>query len=355
MRQIQLSNYSVYLGDLKESFPKALSIDNYSAVYVLVDELTEKHCLDHLKPLLGEFSLIKIASGESNKNIQGASLIWQHLIDHQADRKALLINLGGGVIGDMGGLCASTFKRGIDFIQVPTTLLAQVDASIGGKLAIDFDQIKNCIGLFNDPVSILVDPIFLSTLPDRQLISGMTEILKHGLLADRSILDKLYQMESINQLVDDQLIYDAIQVKKRVVEKDPFEKGFRKVLNLGHTIGHAIESFYLESDQPLLHGEAIAIGLICEIYLSHHLLGMDKNVLDQLDEFVQKWYASIFISPSNYAEIFHLLLNDKKNEHGKIYFSLLEQIEKPLINQEVSKDWILKSFDFYNEKATTNA
>ncbi len=355
MREIKLKNYSVYLGDIKESFPKALNINNYSSVYVLVDELTEKYCLNLVKPFLGDYSLINIPSGESYKNIQGASSIWQHLIDHQADRKALLINLGGGVIGDMGGFCASTFKRGIDFLQIPTTLLAQVDASIGGKLAIDFDQIKNCIGLFNDPVCILIDPVFLSTLPDQQLISGMTEILKHGLLADRSILDKLYQMESLNQLVDKQLIYDAIYVKKQVVGQDPFEKGYRKILNLGHTIGHAIESFYLETNEPLLHGEAIAIGLICELYLSHHLLGMDQNVLLQLDKFVQKWYPHILLSPSNYAEFFHLLLNDKKNEHGKICFSLLEQIEKPVINQEVSKDWILKSFDFYNEKATTNA
>lgn len=348
MKEINLKDYNIYIGPLAESLAHTLESRNYSATFVLMDEHTEQWCYPILKPLLGNHEVIKIDSGEINKSIEVGSFIWRCLIRSQADRKALMINLGGGVIGDMGGFCASTYKRGIDFIQIPTTLLSMVDASIGGKLAIDFDQIKNCIGMFQNPAAIFLDPQFLTTLPENQLVSGMTEILKHGLLGDTSILHRLNNLQDLTDLNDVDLIYDAIQIKKKIVQEDPYEKGLRKVLNLGHTIGHAIESYYLDTDEPLTHGEAIAAGLICELYLSHHLHGLDKKVVDEVEQFVRRWYKEFSIPPENYSDLLFLLLNDKKNEHGKIYFSLLKGIGEPIINQVISEDWVIRSFDYYN-------
>ena len=348
MKTISLKDYNIYIGSLDESWNKYFDTSSYSAVFVLVDEHTKSDCYPKLKPHLGQHELIEINSGEINKSIEIGSFIWRCLIRNNADRKALMINLGGGVIGDMGGFCASTYKRGIDFVQVPTTLLAMVDASIGGKLAIDFDQIKNCIGIFNNPKAIFLDPGFLRSLPENQLVSGMTEILKHGLLGEPSILDRLNGLENLSDLTDIDLIHDAIKIKRKIVQEDPYEMGLRKVLNLGHTIGHAIESYYLDTDEPLTHGEAIAAGLICELYLSHHLHELDLKIVQNVEKFVKKWYKEFIIPPDNYSELLHLLLNDKKNEHGKIYFSLLKNIGEPIINQVISEKWVIQSFDYYN-------
>ncbi|MEQ8926380.1 MAG: 3-dehydroquinate synthase family protein, partial [Fulvivirga sp.] len=250
-----------------------------SKVAVLVDENTHEHCLPHLG--IKDFVLIRINSGEVHKNLATCQFIWETLTDHGFDRQGLLLNLGGGVIGDMGGFCASTYKRGIRFVNIPTTLLAQVDASVGGKLGIDFNRFKNHIGIFAEPEAVIIDPFFLETLPANELRSGFAEVIKHHLIRDLDGWKQLSQskMETLNWL---EVIKHSVEIKNDIVIKDPKESGVRKILNFGHTIGHALESHYLNSDEPLLHGEAIALGMICESHISYQKNMISKEMLKEI-------------------------------------------------------------------------
>jgi len=350
MEKIQLAKYEIIVGDIKKSLPGFLQKHSYSKIFVLTDNNTTTHCLPLIESTLSGFSWssIQILAGEQHKNIETCQSIWQQMMEAGADRKALAINLGGGVIGDMGGFCASTFKRGMDFIQIPTTLLSQVDASIGGKLGIDFMQVKNSIGLFKNPQAVLIDPTFLSTLSFAEIRSGFAEIIKHSLIADIDQWKQICQIRDITTVNWAPIITPSLLIKKQVVEEDPFERGLRKALNFGHTIGHAIEGHALESDRPLLHGEAIAIGMICETFLSHRILGLSKTELENVSRYLLSVYDSYPLQKKNYPAYFQLMKNDKKNEDGKINFSLIIPLGEAVVNQTCEKELIEESLDYYN-------
>lgn len=355
MEILQLSDYNIYVGSIQVSLAQFLQDKSYSRHVVLCDENTEKYCLPILEQHFTNinFLLVKIPDGEAYKNIETCQSIWRQLMVAGIDRKALILNLGGGVIGDMGGFCASTFKRGVDFVQIPTTLLSQVDASIGGKLGIDFGEVKNSIGLFCNPKAVFIDSIFLKTLSERELRSGFAEIIKHSLIADVKQWNEIRSVE-ISKLADWQiskLIVPSLQIKQRIVEEDPFEKGIRKALNFGHTIGHAVESLFLKTENPLLHGEAIAIGMICESWLSHKILNLPIADLQSITIFLTQLYGHTHISENDFDILLDLMQNDKKNEQDRINFSLIQPIGNCVINQYAETAEILDSIRFYNEQA----
>lgn len=333
-----------YLNDL-------LSTKQYAKHFVLVDENTQAHCLPILQKALN-YNLfpIVIKAGEEHKNLATCQQIWKQLLDYKADRKAVLLNLGGGVIGDMGGFCASTFKRGIDFMQIPTTLLSQVDASVGGKLGVDFEQIKNIIGLFNTPQAVLVYSPFLKTLPNRELYSGFGEVLKHALIQDKIQWDKISQWQSLNAVDWLPIIEHSIRIKNKIVQQDPREQNVRKSLNFGHTIGHALESLSFELGPILLHGEAIALGMIAESYLSYKFLGLPKEQLEEITAVVLKLYTFPASPVLEHPTFFKLLQQDKKNEQGNINFTLLKEIGSFAINQQVEKNDIIESINYLRAK-----
>ena len=315
MKEIKAINYSIWIG--KNSFSK-LDISIYSQVAILVDENTKRDCLSKL-PQIENALIIEIKSGEQYKNISTCSFIWEQLTINNFDRNSLLINLGGGVIGDMGGFCAATYKRGLEFIHIPTTLLAMVDASVGGKLGIDFKGFKNQIGLFNNPKAVLISSVFLETLAESELKSGFAEVVKHALISDNSLWLKL-KNTPFTDLDWEDIIDTSIQIKNKIVLADPFEKGERKKLNFGHTFGHAIESYYLEKGTPISHGEAVFMGMILETKISD-LSESDKN---EIKNYVLSHFALPY-TPKK-SSLHKFLINDKKNQNGKINFTLLNGI-----------------------------
>jgi 3-dehydroquinate synthase len=260
-----------------------------------------------------------------------------------------MINLGGGVITDIGGFVASTYKRGIDFINVPTTLLAMVDASVGGKTGVDLGSLKNQIGVINEPKSVIVISKFLETLPSNQMRSGLAEMLKHGLIYDKTYWDKLKHLNNLNTDDLDILIKQSIEIKNEIVSQDLKENGIRKALNFGHTLGHAIESYFLESEdkKQLLHGEAIAIGMILESYLSYKLELISKDSYAEIKYIITDIFEKISFNESDIQKILDLLIFDKKNEFGNIQFTLLNKIGESKINQTVDKSLILLAFEDY--------
>jgi len=327
VKEVISSNYSIWIGN--NSLSK-LNIKSYSKVAILVDENTKKNCLYKL-PKIEQLIIIEIPSGESNKNIATCQLIWDELTNNKFDRDSILINLGGGIIGDIGGFCASTYKRGIDFIHIPTSLLAMADASIGGKLAVDFNNLKNQIGLFNNPKSVIINPDFLKTLPKDQLISGFAEIVKHALISDKNLW-KIIKETHFKKLVWEEIITISAQLKNRIILNDPNEIGERKKLNFGHTFGHAIESYYLEKGTPILHGEGVFMGMILETELSN-LSNSEKNE-------IKNYILSNFGLPytPHKRELLKFLENDKKNKSKKINFSLLSGIGKCTIDNLLTED-----------------
>jgi 3-dehydroquinate synthase len=332
---------------------KHLKTSNYSKIFLLVDENTHNHCLSLFLSqveFLLDIEIIEIESGEINKTIDTCVGVWNTLSDFDADRKSLLINLGGGVITDLGGFVASTFKRGISFINVPTSLLAMVDASVGGKTGVDLGTIKNQIGVINNPEMVLINTSFLTTLPKNHIDSGKAEMFKHGLINSESYWNKFNDTQNLKQDELDNLIYESVIIKKEIVDKDPFEKGLRKSLNFGHTLGHAIESYFLsnESKTTLLHGEAIALGMILECYISSKLLDFPINSCLDVKKLMLHTYKKVDILDMDINPIIELLKYDKKNEHGNINFVLLEAIGKPKLDCLVDDNLIHESFKFYN-------
>jgi 3-dehydroquinate synthase len=351
MKTIQLDDYNIQIGDIWSTLNTFLKERNYSKIAVLVDDNTHQHCLPILEKNAPNFNflIIKIAAGEQHKNLETCQKIWQRMMELGLNRNALTINLGGGVIGDMGGFCASTFKRGMDFLQMPTTLLSQVDASIGGKLGIDFMQVKNSIGLFKNPQAVLIAPEFLQTLPFDEIRSGFGEIIKHTLIDNAKQWANLQAITDLTKVDWPTYLAPSLQIKKRIVEVDPFEKGIRKALNFGHTIGHAIEGWALETEKPLLHGEAIAIGMICEAWLSHQVVGLPMTAVDEIVAFISRIYEFYPLNETAFPDFLHLMTKDKKNENEAINFTMIQPVGKAVINQTAAKELILKSLRFYNE------
>jgi 3-dehydroquinate synthase len=331
----------------KDSLEDLLLGDKYTQIAVLCDEHTLEHCYPLLKDVLRGHHVIEVPSGEDQKNLDTCHTIWNQITYKEFDRKSLLINLGGGVIGDMGGFCASTYKRGIDFVQVPTTLLAQVDASIGGKLGIDFNGYKNHIGVFNLPVRVVVDPVFLDTLPDRQIKSGYAEVIKHGLIHNKTAFNSLLNFDLSNTKWLE-TIKESIKIKGEIVESDPFEKAQRKLLNFGHTIGHAIETQFLEKHTTeLLHGEAVAIGMICESWLSNRKLNLPTSQLEKIQKYLTGIYGKIDLDDLNIDEFVGNLKQDKKNKGNKILFSLLNEIGEARFDVSISPEEAIESLEYY--------
>ncbi len=336
----------IVIDQIENSLPDYFEGLTFSKLAVLVDENTRRDCLPIISELIPIDLIIEIASGEANKTLTTCSRIWQALTDAEFDRHSILINLGGGVIGDMGGFCASTYKRGISFINIPTTLLASVDASVGGKLGIDFNGFKNHIGLFREPEAVLVDDIFLQTLPKEELRSGFAEVLKHGLIAD---IDYFKQVSS--QGLDHEnwkpIIAHSIHIKNEVVKSDPSEAGLRKVLNFGHTVGHALESHFLGTSNHLLHGEAIAIGMICEAYLSLKMLGLSKHNLDEITSSLVSNFGKVKINRKELPDIVKHTYQDKKNLNGNLNFSLLKSIGEATFDIQVNENDVIDSLFYY--------
>ncbi len=359
MTEIIATNYSVYINkgiakDINRFFKN--NKNRYSKVFILVDENSLKFCYPQLVNDIDVFKdaeIIEIDSGEESKNIEVCHHIWTTLSEYGADRKSLFVNLGGGVIGDMGGFIASVFKRGISFINIPTTLLSQVDASVGGKVGIDLDHLKNEIGLFNTPDAVFIDSTFLSSLDKRQLFSGFAEIIKHALIADAVYWKKVQDFD-ISDLGDiDTLIKTSVSIKNSVVEQDPQEQGLRKILNFGHTIGHAIETFSLENDEkkPMLHGEAIAVGMICEAYLSAEICKLSKAELYEITQFILGKYKIVKLEKMDHHRLIELMKHDKKNDKGDIHFALLASIGKCEINKTAKADQIIDALNYYIQES----
>ena len=350
MTNIQLPEYTIFIGSAWQALNQLIQERQYTQIAVLVDQNTKIHCLPTLKAAIDfPIQVLEVSAGEQHKNLATCESIWSQMMQLKLDRKALCINLGGGVIGDMGGFCASTFKRGMDFIQIPTTLLSQVDASIGGKLGIDFMQIKNSIGIFKNPQAVFVNPVFYKSLPAEELRSGMAEVIKHSLIADAPEWKKITQLPKTQTPDWEDLIIPSIQIKRNIVDQDPFEKGIRKSLNFGHTIGHALEGYALDSPHPLLHGEAIAIGMICESYLSYKHSSLSKIQLDEIVDFIQQMYPYWSIPMEQFPAFLELMKNDKKNIQSKINFAFLTQIGAAEVNQTVSDAAIQESLMFYKQ------
>lgn len=344
---ISCKAYDIYINEA-DALNTMIQKLNPSRIFVLVDENTGQHCLHHLIANLDQpFTTITIPAGETFKNIDTCKQVWAALIETKADRKSLLINLGGGVIGDLGGFCAATYMRGITFIQMPTTLLSQVDASVGGKLGVDFDGYKNMVGLFSEPAAVIINTEFLKTLPYKELLSGYAELLKHGLIADELVWEELSAIDDITSLNFEQVVHDSVKIKKDVTEQDPTEKGLRKILNFGHTIGHAIETLSFKTDQPLLHGEAIAIGMIMESYLALEKGFIVIDDYQYIKSSIINLYGHKYKSVPKVDDIIAVMLLDKKNSQGKIMFSLLEKIGTANFNQEVEYDLIEKAREDY--------
>lgn len=329
-----------------------LNKSNPSKVFVLVDSNTHEHCLTRFLQNLDnnvEIEVIEIEAGEEFKNLQSCEGVWNALSELDADRKSLLINLGGGVVTDLGGFVASAFKRGIPFINIPTTLLAMVDASVGGKTGVDLGNLKNQIGVINQPEMVLIDTQYLSTLAQEEMRSGLAEILKHGLIANESYWKKVSNLDRLDISDLEGIIRESVEIKKEVVTKDPYEKNIRKTLNFGHTLGHAIESYCLTHPEKkkLLHGEAIAAGMILESFLSAELQNFPSAKLENISQIIWNLYGRESFSAEDIEEIKALMRFDKKNERGNVNFVLLEDIGKPVIDIVVSDDLINKAFEYY--------
>ena len=346
---ITSTGYDVFFDNSLTALDNFVQTYQYSNVFILTDRNTSTHCLPVLQamvPRLKGYDIIEVDPGEEHKNIDFCVGIWKMMLDFGADRQSLLINLGGGVVTDMGGFAASTFKRGIDFVQVPTTLLSQVDASVGGKTGIDMDHVKNCIGTFAQPKAVFIATRFLETLENRQLVSGFAEVIKHGLIAD----NKFYELVKENGLaaVDLEVIRHSVAIKNEVVTQDPHEKGLRKILNFGHTIGHAIEGYSLANDpDPLLHGEAIAVGMICEAYLARRLNGLSEVALADIIRTLRKHFPDYRYGNEVYGQLVDLMKNDKKNAGDRIGFALLNGIGACDVDVFVEERIIQESLDFY--------
>ncbi|OOQ60873.1 3-dehydroquinate synthase [Mucilaginibacter pedocola] len=349
METIQSNGYNIYFEDSLTQLVKFIEQGKYSRSFVLTDENTSVHCLPLLQQYLGEdgnYDLIEINAGEESKNIDFCVGVWKMLIDFGADRKALMINLGGGVITDLGGFVASTYKRGIDFVQIPTTLLSQVDASVGGKTGVDLDSIKNIIGTFTQPKAVFMAAEFFKTLPDRQILSGLAEMLKHGLICDAAYWDKLKTSDlSLPSL---ELVHRSVEIKNEVVTEDPHEHGIRKALNFGHTIGHAVETYsMLHDSDPLTHGEAIAVGMVCEAWLSNKKAGLSDAELAEIVEVFGKLYPKHKIADDSYPALFTLMQKDKKNQGNKINCTLLTRIGQFSIDNICTEDELCDSLRYY--------
>lgn len=353
MQSILSTNYYVHFEESAyTNLGQYLNENFHSKIFILVDTNTKKYCLPlflHKSDLENKSEIIEVSAGEIHKNIDTCNLLWNKLSDLGADRKSIIINLGGGVITDMGGFVASTFKRGIKFINIPTTLLSMVDASVGGKTGVDLGVLKNQIGLFSNPEMVLIDMDFLNTVSTREMKSGLAEIIKYGFTFDQVLWQTIKTFTDLDMNVIKKLVHRSVEIKNDVVLQDLLENSLRKSLNFGHTIGHAIESYFLESPdkKSLTHGEAIAVGMVIELYYSSVKFDFPLQYTNDLKSFVNEFYGKVPITADDMTDIIDLMKYDKKNVSGKVNFVLLDTLEHCQLDVQLSTDTILEGLDFY--------
>ena len=330
-----------------------LILNNFSGrtIFLLTEENTEKLCLPFIQQLIEKYQIpfITVTPGEAGKSLQSVEKVWKFLSKTGADRKSLLINLGGGMLTDLGGFAASTFKRGIEFINIPTTLLAQVDASIGGKTGVNFNGLKNEIGVFKEPLAVLINTGFLKTLDHENFLSGYAEMLKHGLIKDPAHWNELlaFNTKQIDYSALQKIISHSVNIKKWHVTNDPTEKNIRKALNFGHTIGHAIESLALHKNTPILHGYAVAYGMITELYLSSKKTGFPHSEMCDINKWITNIYGKFDIETTDFKTLYEFMTHDKKNENCKINFTLLSGIGHVKINESCTREMIFEVLEYY--------
>lgn len=338
---------------LTNSLTQVIEKRPHDRLFILTDEHTHRLCLPRLSgiPALKEAEEIRIGAEDVHKNLETLASVWQALSEKGASRHSLLVNLGGGMVTDLGGFAASTFKRGIAYINIPTTLLAMVDASVGGKTGINFNGLKNEIGVFAPAVSVLIETEFLRSLDARNFFSGYAEMLKHGLISTQEHLTELlaFDTEQPDYALLKSMVGRSVQVKERIVEEDPKEHGIRKALNLGHTVGHAFESLALAEGRPVLHGYAAAWGIVCELYLSYIKVGFPKEKMRQTIQFIKENYGTFCFDCTQYDRLYELMKHDKKNTAGIINFTLLKEVGEICLNQTAGKEVLFEMFDFYRE------
>ena len=343
----------IFTQDACHTLSEALEEWSYDRLFVLADDTTAQLCLPRLQDALRvcNAELIAVRTGDTHKNIETLTRVWTFLSQHGATRRSLLVNVGGGMVTDLGGFAASAFKRGINFVNIPTTLLAMVDASAGGKTGVNLNGLKNEVGAFCNAKQVIVDASFLHTLDHKNLCSGFAEMLKHSLLHSRESWAELLtfdlQEPDLKQLQN--LIKKSVEVKRRIVREDPHETGLRKALNLGHTAGHAIESLAMTENNPVLHGYAVAWGLVCELYLSCKHLNFPHDFMLQTARFIKQHYGVFTFNCKQYDRLYELMTHDKKNENNIINFTLLNDIGDIRINRQATKDDIFDMLDFYRE------
>ena len=338
---------------LENSLAEAIEKYPHDKLFILTDEHTHRLCLPQLQniPAIQDATEIIIGAEDVHKNLETLAFVWQALSEQGATRHSLLINLGGGMVTDLGGFAAATFKRGIAYINIPTTLLSMVDASVGGKTGINFNGLKNEIGVFAPASSVLLETEFLRSLDAHNFFSGYAEMLKHGLISTPEHLAELlsFDTEQIDYAALKAMVGRSVQVKENIVEQDPKEHGIRKALNLGHTIGHAFESLALAENRPVLHGYAVAWGIVCELYLSHIKTGFPKEKMRQTIQFIKENYGAFAFNCKQYDRLYELMLHDKKNTAGIINFTLLKEVGDICLNQTADKETIFEVLDFYRE------
>ncbi len=340
MKKIQSIGYQVEIGSINTSSFSDLLNSKYSKskIVIIVDENSHDNCLEYFITTfeqLKDAEVMMLPAGEENKVLEVCFQVWEAMTDYEVSRNDLVINLGGGVVTDMGGFIASIYKRGIDFINIPTTLLSMVDASVGGKTGIDLGSYKNQLGTFTQPKAVYIDLIFANTLDDSQLMSGFAEMLKHGLVLDKIYWEDLIQIDSNESLLNDELIYRSVALKNEIVLRDTNEKSDRKLLNFGHTIGHAIEGYSLMTN-PISHGHAVGIGMLAESFISYKNGWLEEAEWLQISSFLSKLYPMIPLQVENFDAIIELMKNDKKNQEGEIRSCLLKGIGKGVYDQTLS-------------------
>lgn len=346
MQQIIKSN------EITKDLSNVLGQMTYDKLFVLTDEHTDSKCYPLIAslPAIEKAKRVVIPADDTNKSIENLAHVWKFLTTNGATRHSLLINLGGGMITDLGGFAAATFKRGIAYVNIPTTLLGAVDASVGGKTGINFEGYKNEIGAFYPAKHIIISAEFFNTLSQKDILSGYAEMIKHALLKSESTWNKIlnFDLEDINYNILNELVMESVMIKQKIVEQDPFEKNVRKALNLGHTVGHAFESFALDNERAVPHGYAVAWGLIAELYLSHKICNFPKEILHIAVDFINNNYGHFSINQEDYDTLYEFMIHDKKNEGNTINFTLLANVGDIKINQTVDKEMIFETLEFYN-------
>ncbi|MBP8034078.1 MAG: 3-dehydroquinate synthase [Bacteroidia bacterium] len=351
MATIKSTSYSIYIGEKSfDALNTFLTKNRYSNYYIICDEHTFEFCLPTLlfhAPLLNEAEIIELESGEDKKTLETCLQVWGALTDTGADKKSLIINLGGGVISDLGGFVASTFKRGIDCINIPTTLLSMVDASVGGKTGVDFEGIKNHIGTTSEPKAIFVNPTFLETLSERQIKNGYAEIIKIALIADDEFWKELKKLKLVKDFCSEKIITKAIELKNSIVKKDLHENDLRKSLNFGHNIGHALESSLIHQQKDILHGEAVAAGMIMEAEIALTLKRISAKECKDITDYISSIYKNIKITKETETQLLKYILHDKKNIGDELCFALPKGIGSYELYCGVQMDVIKKAISNY--------